>query len=166
MKVIRSSAARKNAIIGRAFFAICITGTSVSELATNRLTPIGGVTNPMARLTTMITPNWIGFIPIACTIGSRIGVRIRIAGVVSMTIPTISRKRLMISRIATGLWKLFRINSLTVCGTCIRVSTLEKAVEAARMNRIGVKVRIASTRIGQISRSLMLLYTNRLMIRA
>ena len=120
----------------------------------------------MARLTTMITPNWIGFIPIACTIGSRIGVRIRIAGVVSMTIPTISRKRLMISRIATGLWKLFRINSLTVCGTCIRVSTLEKAVEAARMNRIGVKVRIASTRIGQISRSLMLLYTNRLMIRA
>ena len=106
MRVIRSSAARKNAIIGRAFFAICITGTSVSELATNRLTPIGGVTNPMARLTTMITPNWIGFIPIACTIGSRIGVRIRIAGVVSMIIPTISRKRLMISRIAIGLWKM------------------------------------------------------------
>ena len=44
----------------------------------------------------------------------------------------------MISRIATGLWKLFRINSLTVCGTCIRVRTLEKAVDAAR--ETGVKV--------------------------
>ena len=149
-----------------AFFAICITGTSVRELATNRLTPIGGVTNPIARLTTMITPNWIGSIPMASTIGRRIGVRIRIAGVVSMTIPTISRNMLMISRIATGLWKLFRINSLTVCGTCIRVRTLEKAVDAARIKRIGVKVRIASTRIGQISWILILLYTNRLMISA
>jgi len=72
----------------------------------------------------------------------------------------------MISRIATGLWKLFRINSLTVCGTCIRVRTLENAVEAARMKRIGVKVRIASTRIPQISRIWMLLYTKRLMISA
>ena len=95
--------------------------------------------------------------PIAVTIGRRIGVRIRIAGVVSMTIPTIRRKRLMIRRIDTGLWKLFSINSLTVCGTCIRVRTLEKAVEAARIKRIGVKVLIASTRIAQISFSLILL---------
>ena len=35
---------------------------------------------------------WIGFIPILSTIGSRIGLKIRIAGVVSRTIPTISRK--------------------------------------------------------------------------
>ena len=55
--VISSSAARKKPIIGIAFFAICMTGTSVRELATNRLTPIGGVTKPIARLTTMITPN-------------------------------------------------------------------------------------------------------------
>ena len=52
-------------IIGMAFLAIAMTGTSVSELATKRLTPIGGVTNPIARFTTMITPNWIGSIPIA-----------------------------------------------------------------------------------------------------
>ena len=34
--------------------------TSVSELATNKFTPIGGVTNPIARFTTIITPNWTG----------------------------------------------------------------------------------------------------------
>ena len=72
----------------------------------------------------------------------------------------------MIRRIATGLWKLFRINSLTVCGTCISVSTRENAVDAARMNRIGVKVRIASTRMDQMSRMRILLYTKRLMINA
>ena len=50
MNVIRSNATRKRAIIGIAFLAILITGTSVSELATNRLTPIGGVTNPIAQV--------------------------------------------------------------------------------------------------------------------
>ena len=77
-------------------------------------------------------------IPIASTIGRRIGVIIKMAGVVSITIPTINKKRLMTKRIATGLWKLFRINSLTVCGTCMRVSTRENAVEAAKIKRIGV----------------------------
>ena len=91
----------------------------------------------------------------AVTIGSRIGVRIRIAGVVSMTIPTISRNRLMTSRIMTGLLKCSRIKLLTACGTCIRVRTLENAVEAARIKRIGVNVRIASTKIGGISRNFM-----------
>ena len=44
---------------------------------------------------------------------------------------------------------------LTACGTCIRVRTLENAVEAARIKRIGVNVRIASTKIGGISRKFM-----------
>ena len=94
---------RKKQIIGIAFLAISMTGTSVSELATKRLTPIGGVTKPIARFTIMITPNWIGSMPIASMIGSRIGVRIRIAGVVSITMPTISKKQLSTSRIDTGL---------------------------------------------------------------
>ena len=44
---------------------------------------------------------------------------------------------------------------LTACGTCIRVRTLENAVEVARIKRIGVNVRIASTKIGGISRNFM-----------
>ena len=55
---------------------------------------------------------------------------------------------------------------LTACGTCIRVRTLEKAVEAARINRIGEKVLMASTRISQSCSIRMLLYTNRLIINA
>ncbi len=74
----------------------------------------------------MITPNWIGFIPMASYDRQKNRCKDQDCRVVSITIPTIRRNRLMISRIATGLWKLFRINSLTVCGTCIRVRTLEK----------------------------------------
>lgn len=33
------------------------------ELATNKLTPIGGVTKPMARFTTIIIPKWTGCTP-------------------------------------------------------------------------------------------------------
>ena len=76
--------------------------------------------------------------PMAVTIGSRIGVRIRMAGVVSMTMPTIRRKTLITSRRTIGLVKWVRIQSLTAWGTYIRVRTLEKAMDAARMNRIGV----------------------------
>ena len=76
-----------------------MTETSVMEAATNRLTPIGGVIKPMARFTTMMTPNWIGFTPMFVAIGNRIGVRIRIAGVVSMTIPTMSRNAFIMNRI-------------------------------------------------------------------
>lgn len=33
------------------------TGISVNELATNKLIPIGGVTKPIAKFITTITPN-------------------------------------------------------------------------------------------------------------
>ena len=56
MNVISNKATKNIKIIGAAFLAISITGTSVSELATKRFTPIGGVTNPIARLTTIIIP--------------------------------------------------------------------------------------------------------------
>ena len=99
-------------INGIAFCAIFITGISVKDDATNKLTPIGGVTKPIARFTTIITPKCIGSIPIAVTIGNKIGVKIRIAGVVSMTIPTISKNILITSKITMLLWKLPKIHAL------------------------------------------------------
>ena len=72
---------RNMMIMGIAFFAISITGTSVRELATKRFTPIGGVTKPIARLTTITTPKWMGLTPTAVTIGSRIGERIQHCGI-------------------------------------------------------------------------------------
>ena len=92
----------------------------------------------MARLTTIMTPKWIPVMPNPLTIGSRMGVRIRIAGVVSMNMPTIRRKTLITSRTMTLLLKLARIQVLTFCGTCIRVKTLEKAMAAAIIKRMGV----------------------------
>ena len=118
-------------------FAICIIGTLVSELATNRLTPTGGVTNPTARFTITMTPKWIGFIPTCSTIGSKIGLKIRIAGVVSMTIPTIRSTTLMTRSSTISLEKCVMIHALTSCGTCISVSTRENAVDVARINKIG-----------------------------
>ena len=85
----------------------------------------------------MITPNWTGSMLIAVTIGSRIGVRIRIAGVVSMTIPTIRRNTLITRSRTILLVKCVRIQVLTICGICIRVRTLENAIDAARINMIG-----------------------------
>ena len=78
--------------------------------------------------------------PIAVTIGNKIGVKIRIAGVVSMTIPTINKNILITSKITILLWKLPKIHALMDCGTRINVNTLENAMDAAKINRIGAYV--------------------------
>lgn len=78
-------------------------GISVMELATNKLMPIGGVTKPMAKFTIIMTPKCRGDTPTAVTIGRRIGVRMRMAGVVSMTMPTKSRKIFTAMRSSTAL---------------------------------------------------------------
>ena len=104
---------KKYIIIGIAFAAIFIRGISEREEATKRFTPIGGVTKPTARFTTIITPKCIGSMPISVTIGSNIGVRINIAGVVSITIPTISRNILITSNSTIGFVKWVSIQSLT-----------------------------------------------------
>ena len=56
-----------------------------------------------------------------------------------------------------GQLELNAFEPVVFCNLFESITTLEKAVEAARMNRIGVKVRMASTRIPQISRMWMLL---------
>lgn len=56
---------------GIALFAISTTGISVRELATKRFTPIGGVTKPIAKFTTIITPKELG-LPNPSTIGRRL----------------------------------------------------------------------------------------------
>ena len=142
---VLNNAIKKKPMSGIALFAISTTGISVRELATKRFTPIGGVTKPIAKFTTIITPKWIGFIPNPSTIGRRIGVRIRMAGVVSITIPTSNNTRLITINTTTLLVKWARIHPLISCGTCISVSTLENAMDAAKINKIGAYVLTAST---------------------
>ena len=67
--------------------------------ATNRLIPRGGVMNPIARLTTITMPKWIGSTPNCAAIGNKIGASTIIAGVVSIKHPTISSNTLINNKI-------------------------------------------------------------------
>ena len=58
---------------------------------TNNTEPTGGVILPIHMLNINITPNWIEDIPRLSAIGKKIGVKIRIAGVMSINIPTINK---------------------------------------------------------------------------
>src|SRR5690625_3103708 len=102
--------------IGIIAFAIDSNGTFPTVDATNKLTPNGGVTNPIARFITRITPKWTGSIPIEVTTGSNIGVKITIDEIVSINIPTISRNILMIKMITSGLSDTPTIKSATITG--------------------------------------------------
>ena len=53
--------------------------------------PAGGVSSPIVSASAITTPKWTSLMPNFCTIGIRIGVRIRMAGVWSMNSPTASQ---------------------------------------------------------------------------
>ena len=52
--------------------------------------PTGGVHAPTAKLTTKITPNKIGEIPISIMLGRKTGVNNKIAGLTSIKVPAIN----------------------------------------------------------------------------
>ena len=80
---------------------------------TNKTVPTGGVQIPIHKLTININPKCKGSIPIAVTIGKNIGVKMRIAGVISINVPTRS--------------KIIFINNRTVSGfSLIPMTTDEK----------------------------------------
>src|SRR5699024_11542945 len=106
----------KTIINGIAFLAIVRTDNLLSELATNKFNPKGGVTKPIAKDTTIIIPKCIGSIPIAFTTGKKIGAKIKIAGVVSMTIPIIKRNKMITKIIIILLYKLSVSVSAITCG--------------------------------------------------
>ena len=70
---------------------------------TKRTEPTGGVQRPMHKFKTSIIPNCIGSIPILSTIGRKIGVNIKTAGVISMKIPTNKINKLIIIKIISLL---------------------------------------------------------------
>src|ERR1700710_1697039 len=65
-------------------------------------TPTGGVIRPMALLMMNNTPKYTGSIPAVLMIGIRIGVRIRIVGVMSSAVPTMTTM-IMIANIKSVL---------------------------------------------------------------
>src|SRR6187455_1626189 len=92
------------AIIGSNGLTTVSIGILAIAQAVNRQLPTGGVAKPSAILVSTRMPKWIGSTPRAAAIGVRIGIRMRIAGVVSMNMPmmknricTRSRKTMVLS---------------------------------------------------------------------
>src|SRR5699024_730908 len=127
---------------------------------TNSDTPTGGVINPIAKLATMMIPKWVGSIPIDVTTGSKIGVKITIAAIASMKVPTISKNKLINNMVIIG--DIFAsVKAVAIdCGTCSRVKIMPNIDAAEMINKITDVVTTDSTNIVRSVCQLICLYTN------
>ena len=69
---------------------------------TNRTLPTGGVQSPIQRFKTKMMPKWTGSTPNLIATGKKIGVKINTAGVMSINVPMINKKRLIIKSTTIG----------------------------------------------------------------
>ncbi|CUN62179.1 Uncharacterised protein [Hungatella hathewayi] len=90
---------------------------------TNRVVPTGGVMVPIHKLKIIMMPKCTVFIPSFWQIGRKIGVKIRQAGVISMNVPIISRRILMINRITYRLLLMLNMASETAVGIPVKAIT-------------------------------------------
>ena len=119
--------------------------------------PTGGVIFPIHMLKISITPNWISVIPRLWAIGRKIGVKIRIAGVMSINIPTTSRMIFIKKKITNLLEDTDKRASLITAGIPEYAITKDIAEEAEIRNRIMPLVQALFTRIFIKELTLMLL---------
>ena len=114
---------------------------------TNSTEPTGGVMFPKHMLKISITPNWMLDIPRLSAIGRKIGVKIRIAGVISINIPTTIRI-MFISRKITYWWvDTDLMAELMAAGIPEYAITKDMAEEAEIKNRIMPLVQALFTKI-------------------
>ena len=92
-----------SAIHGTLALIIFSNGRPVTFSAAYRHTPTGGVIRPKERVITRNTTKNSGDTPTACTAGSRIGTRMKIAAVASMNIPTTIRNAYSTNRMIIRL---------------------------------------------------------------
>jgi hypothetical protein len=88
--------------------------------AMNRHTPTGGVVRPITKLSTRMTPKCSGSTPVWIINGSKTGVRIMREAVVSINVPTMSKKIFTSRRMRMRLWVTLRIAAVTDWGTSSR----------------------------------------------
>src|SRR5699024_9927795 len=98
---------------------------SAISAASIRFRPTGGVTSPRPMFTTITTPRWSGSMPSSIATGKRIGMRMMIAALASMNMPTKSSSTLISSRITIGLWDTSMRVPAIACGTPPEVSAQE-----------------------------------------
>ena len=114
---------------------------------TNRTEPTGGVMFPRHMLKISITPNWISLIPRLCAIGRKIGVKIRIAGVISMNMPTSIRITFIRKKITYLLVEMDIIPLEIAAGIPEYAITKDMAEEAEIRNRMMPLVQALLTKI-------------------
>ena len=114
---------------------------------TNRTEPTGGVMFPRHMLKISITPNWISLIPRPCAIGRKIGVKIRIAGVISMNMPTTIRITFIRKKITYLLVEMDMIPLEIAAGIPEYAITKDMAEEAEIRNRMMPLVQALLTKI-------------------
>ena len=83
--------------------------------------PTGGVIRPMPKFTIMIIPKCTGSTPSILTTGSKMGVRIRMRGDMSIRQPSSSSMMLMSARITYLLSDMLVRNVVTFIGIIIMV---------------------------------------------
>ena len=91
---------------------------------------------PIARLQVIIMPKCTGSTPTAVAMGTMMGVRIMMLGILSIIMPHTSIMAFIISRITTLLLETASTDSLMVCGYRSIVRQRANAVAAAITKRI------------------------------
>lgn len=114
---------------------------------TNNTEPTGGVMLPKHILKISITPNWISDMPRLWAMGRKIGVKIRIAGVISINIPTTIKIIFIIRNTTYLLVEMDMMPALIAAGIPEYAITKDIAEEAEIRNRIMPLVQALLTRI-------------------
>ena len=114
---------------------------------TNRTEPTGGVMLPMHILKISITPNWMLDIPRLSAMGRKMGGKIRIAGVISINMPTTRRMMFIRKKMIYLFVDTDRSALLMTAGIPEYAMTKDIAEEAEIRNRMIPLVQALLTRI-------------------
>src|SRR3954471_9779 len=102
-------------------------------------TPTGGVIRPIALLMMNNTPKYTGSMRAVLMIGIRIGVRIRMVGVMSSAVPTITTTT-MIANISSVLLPMKGCSRLTICADISETVISQDDTSAAATRNITMLV--------------------------
>lgn len=120
MYVTSNNATKMIAKYGNMYLITLSIVTPPTRQPVKRIVPTGGVIVPIDKLKQSRIPNCIGLMPNAVHIGSKIGVKIRIAGVTSINVPTTSNSTFIKRRISILLSVRPRIAVAIISGIYVK----------------------------------------------
>src|SRR5665648_637630 len=133
---------------------------------TNRFTHKGGVNIHKERFTTTISPKKIGSMPNCVMRGKKTGAKMIIAAFVSIKVPTIRSKILIVNKIILGFSEIVKNHSAIIIGILSLASNQPKAEEVEIISITTAAVTAESKKIFGRSLILISLYTKTPIIKA